>query len=83
MGAAGVFVACVFTLLIHHLVSAQISRELQNECQAEINDWAVEMPHANGPLRLCSNLSAEWIECESVTQLKADNTTKVCPFRYL
>ena len=72
------FVLYIFCFAsISFQANAQQSRQVQDECQAELNDWAREMPHANGPLQPCSNLSAEWIECESVTQLQIDNSTKV------
>jgi hypothetical protein len=70
----------LFALLIVHVKSFQSTSfsetTLDDECQLESEDWAEDFPDG-GPLLPCSSLNPNWFECEDVTSLVVDNSSKV------
>lgn len=54
------------------------SSETDGECQIESEEWAEDFTRTvTGPLVPCDGLSSEWFECEDVTRLVVDNSSKV------
>lgn len=74
----GLSIACFF-LFLPQIQSFQSFSEISfdDECQIESEEWSEDLRDTNGPLLPCDSLTSEWFECEDVTQLVADNSTKV------
>jgi hypothetical protein len=73
------YLIVLFLILPHALAYQQTSYAdtLDEECRAESDEWEGDLQKVNGPLIPCDTLSYEWFECEDVTQLVVDNTTRV------
>jgi hypothetical protein len=56
---------------------AVFSDSFDEECKIESDDWAEEQRLNSGPMVPCETLGYEWFECEDVTQLAADNSSRV------
>lgn len=72
---------CLITLLILPQLRAFqpsiYSDSIDDECKLDNEEFVDEWPKTAGPLVPCNTLTHEWFECEDVTQLVLDNSTKV------